>query len=385
MESPIRCDFERAFTDALRAADPAARVTVARGDGPRPRLAVALGKAAFAMARGIGPVERGIVVAPVAGDAPEGWHVMVGSHPIPDERSVVAGRAVLALVSGASPDEEVVVAISGGASALCEVPRGSLHELVAHTRAVMASGASIAELNRVRTSLSRIKGGQLARACPGRILTLVASDVVGDEVAVVGSGPTVAPERSADRTILVASIRGFAADLAERLGARLIEPPLTGDVRSVADQLSQGADPCDTHGACPACPACPVGAEPARASVSVAYGEPTLMVPADAGEGGRAQQLALELAFRFRGTRRAALVVGSDGMDGPTPASRPTPAGAFVDGETWEAMLAVGVDPARALERRDAGPALDAIGALVVTGPTGINHADVVLLYEPCP
>lgn len=368
MESPIRCDFERAFTDALRAADPAARVTLALCDEPRPRLAIAIGKAALAMARGIGPVEHGIVVAPVAGDAPSGWHVIVGSHPIPDERSVVAGRAVLALIESASPSDEVVVAISGGASALCEVPRVSLEELARRTRSVMASGADIAELNRLRTTLSLIKGGQLARRCPGRILTLIASDVVGDDVAVIGSGPTVAPERPADRTILVASIRGFAADIAARLGAQLVEPALTGDVSAVADRL-------DTAAPCPADPA----------SARVAYGEPTLTVPAGAGEGGRAQQLALELARRFRGTDRAALVVGSDGMDGPPPASRPPPAGAFVDGLTWDAMLAVGIDPARAIERRDAGPALHAIGALVITGPTGINHADVVLLYEPSP
>jgi hydroxypyruvate reductase len=290
--------------------------------------------------------------------------VIVGSHPIPDERSVAAGRAVLSLVASASPSDEVVVAISGGASALCEVPRGSLEELVARTRSVMASGAPIAELNRVRASMSLIKGGQLARACPGRVLTLIASDVVGDDVAVIGSGPTIAPERTNDRTILVASIRGFAADIADRVGARLIEPALTGDVRSVADRLassmSQGSDPCD-----------------------IAYGEPTLVVPDGAGEGGRAQQLALELARRFRGTNRAALVVGSDGIDGPPPANRPSPAGAFIDGTTWDAIIAAGIDPDASLERCDAGTALAAIGALVVTGPTGVNHADVVLLYGP--
>lgn len=282
--------------------------------------------------------------------------MFVGSHPIPDERSLVAGRAVLSLVASASPTDEVVVAISGGASALCEVPRGSLEDLVARTRSVMASGAPIAELNRVRASLSRIKGGQLARACPGRVLTLVASDVVGDDVAVIGSGPTIAPERTTDRTLLVASIRGFADSIATVAGACVLEPPIEGDVRAVADRLA------------------------AIAELAVAYGEPTLVVPDGAGEGGRAQQLALELAFRFRGTQRAALVAGSDGVDGPPPASRPSPAGAFVDGTTWDAIVAAGIDPARALERCDAGTALDAIGALVVTGPTGINHADIVLL-----
>ena len=105
-----------------------------------------------------------------------------------------------------------------------------------------------------------------------------------------------------------------------------------------------------------------------------------MQVPANHGEGGRAQQLALELARQLRGVSRAAFVVGSDGSDGPAPASRPTPAGAYVDGATWDAIANANIDPSAALERRDAGTALAAIGALVVTGPTGVNHADVVVI-----
>jgi hydroxypyruvate reductase len=112
----------------------------------------------------------------------------------------------------------------------------------------------------------------------------------------------------------------------------------------------------------------------------VAWGEPTLRVPAVHGEGGRAQQLALVLARRLRGTSRAAFVVGTDGIDGPPPADRPAPAGAWVDGATWEAIAAAGIDPAAALASCDAGRALAAVGALVVTGATGINHADLVIL-----
>jgi hydroxypyruvate reductase len=112
----------------------------------------------------------------------------------------------------------------------------------------------------------------------------------------------------------------------------------------------------------------------------VAWGEPTLRVPADHGDGGRAQQLALALAGRLRGRDVAALVVGTDGIDGPPPRDRPSPAGAWVDGATWDAVIAAGHDPAAALVRCDAGSALAAAGALVVTGPSGINHADLVIV-----
>ena len=109
-------------------------------------------------------------------------------------------------------------------------------------------------------------------------------------------------------------------------------------------------------------------------------GRADLKLPAVPGEGGRAQQLALELARLLAGTERCAFVAGSDGVDGPAPKDRPTPAGAFVDGATWASITAAGIDPAGALERCDGGTALAAIGALVVTGPTGINHADLVIL-----
>ncbi|HSK04982.1 MAG TPA: MOFRL family protein, partial [Kofleriaceae bacterium] len=116
----------------------------------------------------------------------------------------------------------------------------------------------------------------------------------------------------------------------------------------------------------------------------VAWGEPTLRVPADHGDGGRAQQFALTLAQLLRGSSRALLVAGTDGIDGPPPrAGRPSPAGAFIDGATWDAIIAAGVDPALALARCDAGTALAAAGALFVPGPTGVNHADVVIALRP--
>jgi glycerate 2-kinase len=426
---------EAAFAEAVQACalDRRVAATLAdlapRLDGARRRLGIAIGKAALAMARGAS-VDRGVAVVPAgsvaAGSAagsgaaaaigpvgsvaagqgaPPGWRVLEGSHPAPDERSEAAGRAVRELVASAAPDDVVIALVSGGASALVEAPRVPLAELRALVGALMAAGAPIGELNTVRGALSELKAGRLALACAAPIVTLVASDVIGDPLDVIGSGPTIGPwlaapgapvevglaedarrrgaiailERCglavpaalaapiaprrvarADRAVLVAPMAAFADAVREALAAagvraRRLDPPLEGDVVDAARRLAAEAPP------------------------FVAWGEPTLRVPADHGEGGRAQELALALARLHRGTSRAVLVAGTDGVDGPPPAGRPAPAGAFVDGGTWDAIAAAGIDPAAALARCDAGPALAAAGALFVPGPTGVNHADVAI------
>jgi glycerate-2-kinase len=380
-----------AFETAIAACDPGARVA-----GAQATIGIAVGKAALAMARGA-RVERGIIVTPVEGDVP-GWQTIVSAHPHPDDRSILAGRALRVLIDSATPDDTVLALISGGSSALIEDPRIPLDEFVATVRAVMATGASIYELNLVRTALSAIKGGKLVEACRAPVTTLVASDITNDAVATVGSGPTIGPwieqpavdagahedavRRGAmavlakygvpapailqapiesrlvtrtDRVQLVLPMRAFADELGKILAMRVLETPMSVGVSHVAKDLESRA-PC------------------------IAWGEPTLHVPKQHGEGGRAQQLALELAWLLRGTKRWAFVAGTDGIDGPLPERRPTPAGAFVDGKTWDKIVAVGIDPHRALGKCDAGTALAAVGALVVTGPTGVNHADIAIV-----
>ncbi len=402
-----RARAEQAFRDAVRACDPEVRVRRALSHLGLPgerRLGVAVGKAAIAMARGIGPVVHGIAVTVPGADRslPAGWELLHAGHPEPDERSVAAGQAVARLVAAATPDQLVVAAISGGASALIEQPRISLPELRSLIAMLMATGAPIRELNCVRSALSELKAGGLAIDCAAPILTLVASDVIGDPMDVIGSGPTIGPwlvtpgarvdsgfvaeanrrvaleilcrhgiaapavmERAigarhvtrVDRAQLVLGIGDFAEQLSRALGARL-RAPHARTVSDVADELAAEQ----------------VG------ELVVGWGEPTLRVPPDHGEGGRAQQLALELARRLRGTDRGALVAGSDGIDGPAPRDRPAPAGAFIDGTTWDAIAARGIDPAAALAHCDAGTALHVVGALFVPGPTGVNHADIAIV-----
>jgi hydroxypyruvate reductase len=411
------CDPERAVADWLRANPPE----------PRRRFGIAIGKAAIAMARGAGPVHRGLVVTPDTSDValPAGWSVLVSSHPVPDERSVAAADAVIALVEAAGEGDLVLALISGGTSALVESPLVPLADFVALTSALMARGAPIAELNTVRGALSAIKAGGLALRSRAPIMTLVTSDVIGDDPRVIGSGPTIAadPElaeaandnathvandnenaatrpdvalrrirareileehhlevpailtddgfdretlhedRSADRVALVLPMACFAEAVITELAKHTNRPvtllePIATDAASAAEVIAKrvrgGADD----------------------AIVVAWGEPTVTLPTDHGEGGRAQQLALMLAKQLRGTERSALAIGSDGNDGPPPRDRPTPAGAFVDGATWDRIPGAEA----ALARCDAGSVLASIGALVVTGSTGINHADVVIV-----
>ena len=412
-----RAVAEDVFREAIAACDPARRVREALG-ARRPTIGLAIGKAALAMARGAGEVTRGLVVVPdlaelvdAEGPLPSGWRMIVSAHPQPDARSVAAADAAVELVSSASDRDTVLALISGGASSLVEQPRIPLSEFRAVIEALMRAGAPISDLNTVRTALSSIKGGQLALRSPAAVITLAVSDVIGDDLAVIGSGPTIGPWTAApgipidvgahhearrqraiailaahglaiphalalpvpssiatrdDHAAVIAPMRSFAdaavAALSRRaLAVELLEAPLAAPVAAVVERLAARATA-------------------SAGKVLVAWGEPTLRVPDAHGEGGRAQQLALELARRLAGTPRCALVVGSDGIDGPPPAARPAPAGAFVDGGTWDAIVATGLDPFAALGRCDAGTALAAVGSLVITGATGINHADLVIV-----
>lgn len=352
-----RCDPERRVRERVQ------RMAV-RGDAI---YGLAIGKAAQAMARGAGPVTRGVCVTHALDGKPlpEGWYAIESSHPVPDARSLTAGDAVCDLVATAGPTDRVLALISGGASSLVERPVAglSLDQFVAEIQAIAASGATIQVLNAARTERSQLKGGKLADGCAAPITTLVASDVVDDDPYVIGSGPTCSRRRPEDRCDIVLPIRQFAiafGDALRRVNTRFetLWDPLTSSIHAAVATLRA------TNGAVPV----------------IAWGEPTIALPADHGEGGRAQHFALELARELRGSARIAFVIGSDGMDGPAPRARPAPAGAYVDGTTWGAIETAGIDPRRALERCDAGSALAAAGALVVTGPTGINHGDLVFV-----
>jgi glycerate-2-kinase len=361
-----------------------------------------VGKAVGAMARGVcasapGRVRGGEItvkddLAPVADLA-----VHPASHPLPDERSEQAGRRALALAAGLGPADALVVVVSGGASALWAVPAPglTLDEKRQTVRALARTGCDVRALNVVRRHLSAIKGGRLAAATrAGTVVTLLLSDVLGDPVHAIGSGPTVAdPSTLEQARRLVAATPGVPASVLDWLAAEAAETPkvlpergpvalvgnhetLRGAALAAAgaaglEAILLPATEAEVRSCAEALAALP---PPPAGSVYVGGGEPTVTV-CGTGSGGRAQHLALEMARRLRGTERVFLSAGSDGSDGPTSA-----AGAVVDGQSWDEALRRGLDPTSALADFDSARVHAMLGTAIVTGPTGTNLLDLHLL-----
>ncbi|WP_420456099.1 glycerate kinase type-2 family protein [Rubrivirga sp.] len=363
------------------------------------------------------PVEGAVVVpagypatVPNTTPRPARIEVVEGGHPVPTPAGARAAAEALALAGAAGPDDLVLVLLSGGGSALWTLPPPgvSLADLRATTRLLLAAGVPIDDVNTVRKHLSRIAGGRLAlAAAPARVVALVISDVVGDDPAVIASGPTVpdpttaddalgvldaagllgrvppavrarlAAEGSGERpaspgpghpafrtaTTLVIGTNGTALDAAareaERLGYAVVgRSSVEGEAREVGRRVAEtvrGAD--------------------ARATCRLWGGETTVAVTG-AGRGGRNQEVALAAALALDGADTDAVVLslGTDGVDGPTDA-----AGGWASPHTAGRIRAAGLDPAARLADNDAYAALDAAGALVRTGPTHTNVADVIV------
>jgi glycerate 2-kinase len=371
---------------------------------------LATGKASRAMAAGaetaLGErIAERIVVAP----AGTGGGVIEGAHPVPDHRSEAAGRALLAAAARARPDQDLVALVSGGGSALSAVPADglALADKAAAIARLMAAGAPIAELNCVRRHLSAIKGGRLASASPARVTTLVVSDVVGDALHEVASGPTVPDPtgfgdagRVVERWIgwhalppkvarhLDAGRRGHLRPLAPRprdramlvLGLAALVDAAAEEARSHLDRVEVLPDRLEgrVEDVARMLAGQIIGYGSGSPRLLIAGGEPTVSLPERPGRSGRAQHLALLLARDLARAQAAAtiLVAGSDGVDGTSDA-----AGAVVDRDTWSRIEGAGLDPGNSLASFDAAAALAAAGAQIVTGPTGVNHADLVLAF----
>jgi glycerate-2-kinase len=351
-------DPERAVRSALELPEVALALRNAR------RVAVfAVGKGATAMFRAAWkPGRKGLVVLPRGYPAPlgRGTRVHFSSHPEPDASSVLAARAAVLFFSGFGPGDLILCLVSGGASSLLCLPRPGV-TLAAKKRAVARlarAGAPITAVNRLRTSLSAVKGGKLGRETGARLVTLVLSDVPGDRASLVGSGPTVRGRRG-DVTHVVASNRdgltGAAREALRRgLAARISRRRLAGEAREAGVSLARAAR------------------RLAPDTALLAGGETTVSLGRAPGTGGRSLELALGAAIALEGIADVAiLAAGSDGRDGSSRA-----AGARVDGNTVARGRRRGLDPERALAGHDAEPFLEAAGALVVTGPTGTNVAD---------
>ncbi|HEY0419921.1 MAG TPA: glycerate kinase [Acetobacteraceae bacterium] len=410
-----RAVLRRVFDAAVAAADP--RVVLARHlpEPPKGRcVVVGGGKSAAVMAAALEDAWpdvplSGVVVTRYGHAVPtRRIEVIEASHPVPDANSERGARRVLEAVRGLGPDDMVLALMSGGASALLALPAEglTLADKQAINRALLASGATISEMNAVRKHLSAIKGGRLAAAAsPARVVTLAISDVPGDDPAVIGSGPTVPdPTTFAEARALVARY-GFTPTeaVARRLAQDGDETPKPGSlphaefrlIATPAMALRATAEAARAEGLAPLILGDALEGEsremgtvmagiarsvrdhglplPAPALL-LSGGETTVSIGAGpAGRGGRNTEFLLGLAVALGGLPGIWAVAGdTDGIDGTEDA-----AGAMVMPDTLSRARAAGLDPRAVLAAHDSYGLFDAIGDLIRTGPTLTNVNDI--------
>lgn len=407
-ETPdLRGDAHRIIDRALRDAlpDRAVKQALSRLSLPERVTLVAVGKAAWVMARAatdlLGDrVARGVVITKYdhAQGPIKGLDIFEAGHPIPDENSFRATQAAIDLVKPLGAGETVLFLVSGGGSALFEQPLCAPEELQDVTRQLLACGADITEINAIRKRLSAVKGGRFAELCaPARVVSVILSDVLGDRLDAIASGPAVPDACTVERVREIAEKYGLR--LSDRARALLeqetpkaldnVENHVIGSVRQLCASADEAATALGyraqvlTAELC--CTARDAGSFLAsiarhhadtRESLAFICGGETVVRLTGHGLGGRNQELALAAASGLSGLENACVFsVGSDGTDGPTDA-----AGGYADGETLSRLREKGVSVDAALSDNDAYHALLASGGLIVTGPTGTNVNDVSVL-----
>ncbi len=365
---------------------------------------VAAGKAAWQMAKAASDflgdrIEGGVVVTkydhvmgPIAN-----FDCREAGHPVPDENSFLGTQAALDLVSGLTAQDTVLFLLSGGGSALFEKPLIPGVELQDITNQLLACGADIVEINTLRKRFSAVKGGKFAQICaPAHVFTIILSDILGDPLDMIASGPACPDSATRDQALAIAA--KYKLKLSDQAKALLeVETPkelsnVTTQINgSVRELCAAAAAICREQGYEPimltdqlTCQAKEAGAflasilkTHAGSGKKLAYlaGGETVVYLTGKGKGGRNQELALSAASIIDGIPGCALFsVGSDGTDGPTDA-----AGGYVDYETAGALKAMGVDIFDVLRQNDAYHALQKVGGLIITGPTGTNVNDVAV------
>lgn len=374
-------------------------------------ILVAIGKAAWVMAKAASDVlekkiSHGVVITKYGhSNGPiDRIEIFEGGHPIPDANGVNATMRVLELTKNLKEGDCVLFLVSGGGSALFEAPiEGcSLEYIEAINKKLLSCGADINEINTVRKRLSSVKAGRFALHClPAKIYQIVLSDVVGDKLDVIASGPAVTDtSTSADvslilekfnicipckmppllknetpqtinnvETHIIGNVRKLclaAASAAEKLKYKpfILTSELKGEARRAGEELAVLAQKIKmgNHKYTPPC--------------AIIMGGETIVYIKGSGKGGRNQELALAAAEGIAGLKNVVVFsAGSDGTDGSTDA-----AGGIVDGLTWKNLNKHGIDPSKKLDDNDSYYALEASGGLIKTGPTGTNVNDLILL-----
>ena len=406
MNEKLRRDADAIVAASIRAVQPdeAVRRALEGREFPGRVRLVSVGKAAWQMAKCAADllgsrIEAGVVVTkyghskgPIAN-----FDIREAGHPVPDDNSFAGAQAAIDLVRGLTPQDTVLFLVSGGGSALFEKPLVSGGELADITRQLLACGADIVEINTLRKRLSAVKGGKFARLCaPARVYSIVLSDILGDPLDMIASGPAY-PDSStaADAKAVIAKYGlklsdGALALMEEETPKQLdnVTTQITGSVRQLCAAAAQA---CQSLGYEPVlltdrlcCQAREAGsflasvlqthAGQGRRLAFLAGGE-TVVRLTGTGKGGRNQELALAAAAGLESVPGGAVFsVGSDGTDGPTDA-----AGGYADCDTLPALRAAGLDLYAVLQDNDAYHALQKTGGLIVTGPTGTNVNDVAV------
>jgi len=402
----------RILSAALEAVDPFKAVQKHLPNIDGRVFGLGIGKAAVPMMDALAeriPLSGGLAVTKFASGLSRNLYtVMEGGHPIPDARSLNAGQRVLEFVSSLDEDDRLVCLISGGGSALVTAPYVPLEDLQRLTSLLLSSGARIDEVNTLRRQLDSIKGGGLARATKAKIVSLILSDVIGNPLEAIASGPT-APnpttredalailkkydiERQVPNSIyeflesdsLLSEFQGQALGLenvqniiigdnklaaraalnqAEQEGfhAEILTNELQGEAREVGRELAHRLRVSISRATRPFC--------------VIARGETTVTIKGS-GKGGRNQELALAAVNELAGSKDVMLIAfATDGDDGPTDA-----AGAVVTGETARRAAPLGLHAADYLSRNDAYSFFEKVGDLLKTGPTGTNVNDLIFL-----
>ena len=406
MNEKLRADAEYIARTAIEAVKPdeAVRRALEKAELSSDVYLVAVGKAAWQMAAAAvtnleKPVRQGIVVTKYGhnmGDIP-GVEIFEAGHPVPDAGSYRGTQAVLDMTAQLKETDTVLFLLSGGGSALFEKPLVKPEILQEITGKLLSGGADIRQINTIRKRLSCVKGGRFAAHCaPAKIEAVILSDVLGDPVDVIASGPAAADAATAEDAKKIA--RAYGLDTDPEICALLeIETPksvpnvhtqIIGSVRQLCREAEKAAKELGYECIFLSAELCGEASDTGRElagklkkytgsgqKIALLAGGETVVHLKGNGKGGRNQELALAAAQVLEGLPNAALIsVGSDGTDGPTDA-----AGGYADGDTVAQLKEKGMDIRAYLENNDAYHALGAIGNLIFTGPTGTNVNDVTI------
>lgn len=370
---------------------------------------VSIGKAAWSMAKAASDqlgdaISEGVVITKYdhAMGPLQNIEIYEAGHPVPDSNSFKATRRAIKLVENLSARDKVLFLISGGGSALFEEPLIDADEIEKINQQLLASGASIIEINTIRKRLSRVKGGKFAKLCePATVISVVLSDIIGDPLDMIASGPAH-PDTSTSKQALgiikkynISLSHEAMALMANETPAKIdnVTTKITGSVKQLCEtarlkSMELGYDPIvlTSSLSCEAAEAGKflgaIGKHHQNTNKPLAFiaGGETVVHLRGKGKGGRNQELALAASSEIEGLNNVAIFsVGSDGTDGPTDA-----AGGYVDGETILKLHEKNIDVHEVLNNNDAYNALKEVDGLISTGPTGTNVNDVaVVLIRP--